>query len=104
MVHEDSADSIRSEIASMRQEAAARLAKLNDQVQKSHNPFSETTKAQVVEKRREQEPKLVDKVPGEDAFFQAKPSDPLSLLDGTQWKVMFNIGREPGKVTLPAID
>lgn len=120
------ADTIRAEIEEMRQEAVRRLQTLNEQVKKqestqiskgkiANGPPANEEAITSVEKGVAEDPEKTEERK-QPSTFTPEPvkiekelkvistatipavaqRDPLSLLDNTTWKIMLNIGKEPG--------
>jgi len=109
-LQEDSVDSMKSEIADMRQEALRRIDALNAKFSRS-NATADTVCDDVVKEVKPPEgivfepllavsnkPTAITERPSYDAksIARVKKQEVTSLIDGTRWKIMLNIGREPG--------
>ena len=102
-MYSESVDAMRSEIEQLREDALQRLAKLNEQVARKRNATTLATSTILKEspatkvKGTEYQP-LNTNIPAvvrKPAITRSK--DDQTLLEGTTWNVMLNIGRETGK-------
>lgn len=113
---DDSVDSMKSEIEEMRQEALRRIDALNNQlsrntttdpstVGKSRNADSvakQSSLLPIVEMNNKPSPlTAASERPSYRAksLARVKKQEVSTLLDDTRWKIMLNVGREPGKLS-----
>lgn len=111
---DDSVDSIKSEIEEMRQEALRRIDALNNQLSRSNTTdpstvgksmdadsvVKQSSPQATVDKNHKPTPSTVaTNRPSYHAksIARVKKQEVSTLLDDTRWKIMLNVGREPGK-------
>lgn len=107
-IQDDSNDVMKSEIEEMRNEARRRIEALTTQISGTNSASASVDVLDQLEKTAAFEPVAsVSNKPvaseterpsyNSKSMARVKKQEVASLLDDTRWKIMLNIGREPGK-------